>query len=369
MGTADRDIPVFTPWLARSARAYVLECLDTGMLSSIGSFVPRFEKSFSAFCRTAHGVAVTNGTHALHLALAAANIGPGDEVIVPALSFVATANAVTYTGARPVFADVDATTWTLDPADVERRLTPRTRALIPVHLYGHPADMDPLLEIAAARSLIVIEDAAEAHGALYKGRPVGSIGHVGCFSFYGNKIISTGEGGMLVTNDRRLAERSAFLRDQAMLTEPHYYHSAVGFNYRMTNLQAAVGCAQLEDIETILARKRDVAMHYSARLQGASGLSLPVEASWATSVYWMYSVLVEPGFGRDREAIRKGLKARGIDTRPFFVPLHLLPPYATGERHPVTEDVAPRGINLPSGPTLVEADIARVCDALLTDAP
>lgn len=357
-------IPVFSPWLAKSARDYLLDCLDTGWLSSLGPYVRRFEQRFSAFSETAHAIAVSSGTSALHLALAAANIGPGDEVIVPALTFVATANAVTYTGARPVFADVDPQTWTLDPTDCERRLTARTRALVPVHLYGHPADMDPLLDLARSHGLIVIEDAAQAHGARYKGRPVGSLGYVGCFSFYGNKIISTGEGGMLVTNDARLADRAVFLRDHAMTSEARYFHTAVGFNYRMTNLQAAVGCAQLEEIEAILERKREISREYAARLRDIAGLSLPVEATWAESVYWMYSVLIENHFGHTRDSVMDVLKARGIDTRPFFVPLHLLPPYASDRPRPVSEKVARKGINLPSGPTLTDSDIARVCAAL-----
>lgn len=362
-------IPVFKPWIARSARDYLLDCLETGWLSSAGPYVRRFEEGFRALCATEVAIAVSSGTSALHLAVAAARIGAGDEVIVPALTFVATANAVAYTGARPVFADVDARTWTLDPADVERRLTPRTRAIIAVHLYGHPAEMDLLLDIARARGLIVIEDAAQAHGARYKGRPVGGLGHAGCFSFYGNKIISTGEGGMLVTNDAALSERATFLRDHGMSSERRYFHPEIGFNYRMTNLQAAVGCAQLEEIETILKRKRSIAGEYTQRLRRVDGLSLPVEAPWAESVTWMYSVLIEERFGRDRDAVMSGLKARGVETRPFFVPLHLLPPYATGDTCPVAEEVARKGVNLPSGPTLTEADIARVCASLAELAP
>ena len=357
-------IPVFTPWLARSARDNVLECIDTGMLSSLGPFVRRFEQGFGGLCGASHAVAVSNGTNALHLALAAAKIGPGDEVIVPALTFVAPASAVTYTGARPIFADVTPETWTIDVRDVRRRLTPRTRAIIAVHLYGHPADMDPLLEIARERDLLLIEDAAEAHGARYKGRVVGAIGDVGCFSFYGNKLISTGEGGMLVTNDASLAARAALLRDHAMAPNRYYFHAEVGFNYRMTNLQAAVGCAQLEDFETILARKREITCQYATRLSGVRGLSLPKQAAWAESVYWMYSVLVEPEFGRTRDDVMAALREQGIDTRPFFVPLNLLPVYPAQDACPVAEEVARKGINLPSGPTLTTAEIDQVCAAL-----
>lgn len=354
-------LPVYSPSLPTAARSYVMDCLDTAWLSSLGAYVGRFEQQFAAASECTHALAVSSGTSALHLALAAARIGPGDEVIVPALTFVATANAVTYTGARPVLADVDPETWTIDPADVERRLSPRTRAIIPVHLYGHPADMDPLLAIARSRGLLVIEDAAEAHGATYKGRRVGGIGHIGCFSFYGNKMISTGEGGMVTTNDSSLAERVRLLRDHAMDPHRRYFHTVVGFNYRMTNLQAAVGCAQIESIDTLLARTRAVALQYTERLRGVFGLTLPVERPWATNVFWMFSVLVEAAFGLSRDAVMKTLEADGIETRPFFIPLHKLPPYASNETYPVAERVASRGVNLPSGPGLGASSIERVC--------
>lgn len=357
-------IPVYTPWLAKSARTYVLDCLDTGWLSSLGPYVRRFEEEFCRLCETKYAVAVSNGTTALHLALAAAKIGPGDEVIVPAMTFIASANAVSYTGAKPVFADIDPQTWTLDIHDVERRLTSRTRAIVPVHLYGHPADMDPLLELAWSRHLYVIEDAAEAHGACYKGRPVGGLGHAGCFSFYGNKIITTGEGGMLVTNDSGLAARAALLRDHAMDARTRYFHAAIGFNYRMSNLQAALGCAQVEDLKCILERKRKIAEEYTARLRGIPGFTLPVEMPWATSVYWMFSVLVEDNFGCSRSELMQALDRKGIETRPFFIPLHRLPPYASDEVRPMAEEIARKGVNLPSGPTLSPMDIARVCKAL-----
>jgi perosamine synthetase len=359
---AEPRIPVFRPWIAHAARTYVLDCLDTGWLSSMGAYVRRFEADFAKLCDAGYGVATSSGTTALHLALAAAGIGPGDEVIVPALTFVATANAVVYTGARAVIADVDPATWTLDPADVARRRTPRTRAVIAVHLYGHPADLDAL-RAAAGPSVLLVEDAAEAHGARYKGRPVGAVGDAGCFSFYGNKMITTGEGGMLVTDDARVATRASFLRDHAMEASPHYFHSAVGFNYRMTNLQAAVGCGQLEEFSTMLARKRQISTRYGERLAHVRGLGLPPQAPWAENVYWMYSVLVPAD--RARDVVTAALAEVGVETRPFFVPLHLLPPYASEEPRPVSEGLARHGINLPSGPTLSDADVDRVCAALV----
>jgi len=357
-------IPVFAPWLSDNVRRYVLDCVDTGWISSLGEYVPRFEREFARFCEAEHAVAASNGTTALHLALAALGVGPGDEVLVPDLTFVATANVVRYTGATPVLVDSHPVTWTLDPADAARKVTPRTRAVIPVHLYGHPADLDPLRELAARHGVAVVEDAAEAHGARYKGRRVGALGRVGAFSFYGNKIITTGEGGILVTNDAALAERARFLRDHAMDPVRRYYHPEIGFNYRMTNIQAAIGCAQLEQAETILERRKTIAAAYQAGLAGIPGLVLPPAEAWAENVYWMYSVLVEPAFGPDRDAVREGLRAAGVDSRPFFVPLHELPPYRTAGRFPVATRLARTGINLPSGTGLSAEEIATVCRAL-----
>ena len=357
-------IPVYEPFLGNKVRQYVLDCVESGWISSLGQYVARFEAEFSRFCGVPYGIATSNGTTALHLALGVLGIKPGDEVIVPALTFVATANAVTYTGATPVLADVDPVTWTLDPESVRRQITPRTRAIIPVHLYGHPCDMDPILAVAREHDLWVVEDAAEAHGARYRGRRVGSLGDLACFSFYGNKIITTGEGGMVVTANREWADRAAFLRDHAMLKAPHYYHPEIGYNYRMTNIQAAIGCAQMEEIGTLLERKRTIAEAYRAGLASIPGLTLAPEANWAWSVFWMYSVLIEPSFGREREAVREGLWAAGIDSRPFFVPLHELPPYRTADPLPVASRLGAVGLNLPSGTPLTSEQVASVCRAL-----
>jgi perosamine synthetase len=357
-------IPVFAPWLSENVRRYVLDCVDTGWISSLGEYVPRFEHDFARFCEARHAVATSNGTTALHLALATLGIGAGDEVLVPDLTFVATANVVRYTGATPVLVDADPVTWTLDPADAARKVTARTRAILPVHLYGHPADLDPLLALARAHGLRLVEDAAEAHGARYKGRRVGALGDLGAFSFYGNKIITTGEGGMLVTGDPELAERARFLRDHAMDPRRRYYHPEVGFNYRMTNIQAAIGCAQLEQAEAILQRRKAIAAAYEAGLARLPGLARPPAEAWAENVYWMYSVLVEPAFGRSRDAVGDGLRARGVDSRPFFVPLHELPPYRTDAPFPVTTRLARTGLNLPSGTGLTAEEIAVVCRAL-----
>jgi perosamine synthetase len=356
-------IPVFAPWLGDKVRQYVLDCVDTGWISSLGEYVARFERDFAHFCEVGHGVATSNGTTALHLALATLGIGPGDEVLVPDLTFVATANAVRYTGATPILVDADPHTWTLDPGDARDKITRRTRAIVPVHIYGHPVDMDPVLSLARAHGLRVVEDAAEAHGARYKGRRVGGLGDLGVFSFYGNKIITTGEGGMVVTDDPALAERARFLRDHAMDPQRRYYHPEIGFNYRMTNIQAAIGCAQLEQAEAILERRKTIAATYEAELAGIPGLGRPPAAPWAENVYWMYSVLIEPAFGLDRDTVRERLRDRGVDSRPFFVPLHELPPYRTTGL-PVATTLACRGLNLPSGTGLRPEEIATVAAAL-----
>jgi perosamine synthetase len=357
-------IPVFAPWLSENVRRYVLDCVDSGWISSLGEYVGRFERDFALFCEARHAVATSNGTTALHLCLATLGIGPGDEVLVPDLTFVSTANVVRYTGATPVLVDVDPRTWGIDVDDARRKLTSHTRAIIPVHLYGHPVELDPLLALAAGHGLHIVEDAAEAHGARYKGRRVGAIGRIGAFSFYGNKIITTGEGGMVVTNDQALAERAAFLRDHAMDSRRRYYHPEIGFNYRMTNIQAAIGCAQIEQADAILARRKAIAAAYEVGLAGIPGLTRPPGEPWAENVYWMYSLLVEPEFGIGREEVRAGLRARGVDSRPFFVPLHELPPYRVDAPFPVATAVAARGINLPSGTGLRPDEIAVVCNAL-----
>jgi len=362
-------IPVFAPWLSENVRRYVLDCVDSGWISSLGQYVGRFERDFAAFCEASHAVATSNGTTALHLCLAALDIGPGDEVLVPDLTFVSTANVVRFTGATPVLVDSEPRTWNMDPVDARRKITPRTRAIIPVHLYGHPVDLDPLVALAAEHGLDIVEDAAEAHGARYKGRRVGALGRIGAFSFYGNKILTTGEGGMVVTNDAKLAERASFLRDHAMDPHRRYYHPEIGFNYRMTNIQAAIGCAQLEQVDAILARRKVIADAYETGLAGIPGLTPPPAEPWAESVHWMYSVLVEPEFQTSRDAVIAGLRARGVDSRPFFVPLHQMPPYRLDAPFPVSTSLSERGINLPSGTGLSLEEIATVCAALRALGP
>jgi perosamine synthetase len=359
-------IPVSAPSIGEEETANVMAAMRSGWISSLGAFIPEFEREFAACCKVSHGVAVANGTVSLHLALVAAGVGARDEVIIPSLTFVATANVVRYCGATPVFVDSEAATWQIDPAALEAKITPRTRAVIPVHLYGHPCDMDPILAVAGRHGLAVIEDAAEAHGAEYRGRRVGSLGVVGCFSFYGNKIITTGEGGMCVTNDGALAERLRLLRDHGMDPKRSYWHEVIGFNYRMTNLQAAVGVAQVKKMAGFIEKKRQIARWYAealAPLAWAERLSLHPEAAWARSVYWMYSVILGEACP-PLDLVRARLSDRGVDSRPFFHPVHTLPPYATGQHLPVAEHLASHGLNLPSGTGLTVGDVERVARAL-----
>lgn len=342
-------IPVAQPYLTETELRYVSECILTGWISSAGSYVTRFEELFASFCGSRHAVATSSGTTALHLAMVALGIGPGDEVIVPTLTFIATANAVRYAGATPVFVDSEPLTWNLDPDAVEAAITERTRAIIPVHLYGHPADMAAIMTIAERHGLAVVEDAAEAHGALCRGRRVGSIGGIGVFSFYGNKIVTTGEGGMLTTDNAEIADRVRMLRDHGMSRERRYIHPVLGYNYRLTNLQSAIGVAQMEKIDIVLAGRAEMARQYRQGLEGISGLAIPAVAPWASHAFWLYSILIdESHFGMSRDGLMATLSEAGIDSRPLFPCVHQQPIYNTGEHFPVAEDLSRRGLSLPA---------------------
>jgi perosamine synthetase len=355
-------IPIAEPVLGEEELQNIIDAVKSSWISSMGRFISEFENGFAEYCRVKYGVAVSNGTAALHLALKALGIERGDEVIIPALTFVATANTVTYCNAKPVFVDSHPDYWCIDPEKIEERINKNTRAIMPVHIYGHPCDMDAIVDIAEDYDLYVIEDAAEAHGAEYKGRKTGSRGNVGCFSFYGNKIITTGEGGMCVTSDEELAEKLRLLRDHAMSEEKIYRHDMVGFNYRMTNLQAAIGVAQIKKLEGFIEKKRKIAEEYKEglkELQEDGLVKLHPEMPWAKCVYWMYSLLLE-----DRDKVMKELAESGIDTRPFFYPMHFLPPYKSNEAFVVAEKLSKMGINLPSSAALKKSDINRIVQAV-----
>jgi perosamine synthetase len=361
-------LPVAAPVFAGNEKLYVNQCLDTTWISSRGEFIDRFEKGFAQFCGVQHAIATNNGTTALHVALLALGIGPGDEVIVPTLTFVASANAVMYCGATPVFVDIEAATWNLDLNRLEAAITPRTKAIMVVHLFGHPVDMDPVMEIAARHRLSVIEDAAEAHGAAYKGRVVGGIGHLATFSFYGNKIITTGEGGMVTTNDPTLARKVMMLKGQGQDFEKRYWFPIIGYNYRMTNIQAALGLAQLEQIEWHLGRRRENGRWYRDAFSAHPQFALQVEQPWAKSAYWINSVVLPDALPISRDEVMSRLNTLGIETRPFFYPMHILPMYAglIGEqRFPVADSIAARGMNLPSSGNLTRDDVDYVVQAIV----
>lgn len=362
-------IPVCEPWLDGNELAYATDALRSGWISSSGEYLGRFERGFAAYCGARHGVAATSGTAALHLALAACGIGSGDEVIVPAFTMIATAFAVCYTGALPVFVDAEPATWTMDVEKVEAKLTVRTKAIVAVHVYGHPTDMDPLRELAAWRGIRVIEDAAEAHGSLYKGRRCGSLADIAAFSFYANKIITTGEGGMVVTSDDALADAARRKRNLGFPTSgPRTYrHLEIGFNYRMSNVQAAIGLAQLEKIDQYVEARRANAARYDALLAGVNAITRPIERPWARNTYWMYGILVQDGAPIERDELLRCLAIDGIETRPFFVPMHLQPALreygadCSGD-YPVAAQLAERGLCLPSGSNLSPAQLERVCE-------
>ena len=351
--------PVAEPDVGEEELRNVMEAVKSGWVSSKGKFIEEFESSFAKYVGVKHGVATSSGTTALHLALSALNVGPGDEVIVPDLTFAATINAVLYCGAKPVIVDVTRDYWCIDPEKVKEAISPRTKAIIPVHLYGHPCDMDAIMEVAERHGLYVVEDCAEAHGAEYKGIRVGSFGRIACFSFYGNKIITTGEGGMCLTNDEDLAEKMRMLRDHGMSPKRRYWHETIGFNYRMTNLQAALGVAQLNKIDRFIEKKRKIAKVYAEELSQIDGITLHPEMPWAKCVYWLYSILVGEKLGVSREGLVQKLEVNGIETRNFFYPLHEMPIYRKYAKfaYPVSSKISKQGLSLPSSVKLSEEDV------------
>lgn len=371
MTASAQRIPVSQPLLGEIESQYVNEALGQRAISGFfGDYLRRFEDEFSRYCDCSHGVATTNGTTALELALAALRVGPGDEVLVSTLTNMATFFAILHVGATPVPIDIEPDTWNLNPALLEAKITPRTRAILVVHLFGHPVDMDPVLDVARRHGLRVVEDCAEAHGATYKGRKVGSLGDAGCFSFYANKIITTGEGGMVTTNDAALAVRAQSLKSLAFGTVNKFMHLAVGYNHRMTNLQAALGCAQMTRIDDNIAGKRRLARRYAERFAGVAQLQLPVEKDYAHSVYWMYHVGLRGAAAGHRADIMRRLDERGIETREGFVPANMQRIFQdqgwTAEADcPVANRAAMTTFYLPSTPTLADADVDHVATVVI----
>lgn len=362
-------IPVNRPLLDGNEKKYLIECIDTGWISSEGPFIQRFEEGFASYVGRAHGIAVCNGTAALEMAVAALELDVGDEIIMPTFTIISCALAVVRRGCIPVLVDCDPHTWNMDVAQIEVKITPRTKAILVVHIYGLPVDMDPVLRLARKYGLFVIEDAAEMHGQTYKGQKCGSFGDISTFSFYPNKHITTGEGGMLFTDDRRLAERCRSLRNLCFLPDKRFVHEELGYNYRMTNLQAAVGLAQLERLDEFIARKRAMGARYTELLSRISGIELPLhKTEYADSIYWVYGVVLDESMP-DAETVMKRLAKRGIGTRPFFYPMHLQPIFRRmdwykAESHPVAERLATRGFYLPSGLALTIEEMELVAKVL-----
>lgn len=342
---SDVKIPVAQPDLIGNELKYLTDALLSTWISSSGHYLNRFEDEFSAYCGMKYGLAASNGTVSLQLALLALGVGEGDEVIIPDLTFAATINAVLYTGAKPVLVDVEEDSWCIDPDEIEKALTPRTKAVIPVHLYGQPADMDPIMEIAAKNDIYIVEDCAEAHGAEYKGRKVGSFGDINCFSFFGNKVITTGEGGMCLTNNEVFLEAMKTLKNHGMSKKKKYWHDVVGYNFRMTNLQAAVGVAQLERIEDILKEKQSIEDNYKTALSGNDHILFQPELHDRKKIIWLVTAIVD----RDRDALIEHMQQNGIDARPMFYPLSAMPIYAKYKfSNSVSRKISARGISFPT---------------------
>jgi perosamine synthetase len=371
-------IPVNEPLIGDKEIEYVQDCLRTGWISSAGKYLERFEQAWAEYCGMQYGIAVSNGTTALHVAIACLDLQPGDEVILPTFTIISCAQAVTYNGAVPVLVDSDPRTWCMDVNQVADKITPRTRAIMPVHIYGHPVDMDPIRSLAKQHGLIVIEDAAEAHGAQYlsnRGQPnqawhrCGGLSDISVFSFYANKLVTTGEGGMVLTNDPVIAEKARGLRNLCFRPERRFYHTQLGYNFRLTNLQAAIGLAQVERMPETVAKKRWIGEYYNNRLKRFSKVQLPVEEPWARQVYWMYGMVLDEITGFSAADFAKKLFEKGIETRPFFLGMHEQPVFTEqglfkGEVYPVAERIARQGLYLPSGLTLTEAQLEQVCQAV-----
>lgn len=354
--------PVYKPSLTGNEKKYLNECIDTSWISSKGHFVKDFEKVFGNYIGVRYATGVCNGTVAIQVAIKALGLTECDEVICPTFTYIASANPITEVGAKVIFVDSLADSWQMNSEDIERKITPKTKAIMVVHLYGHPCDMDKIMRIAQKYNLYVIEDCAEAIGSEYDGKKVGSFGDIACFSFFGNKTITCGEGGMVLTNSEYLHERICKIKGQGLAKYREYWHDTLGFNYRMTNIQAAIGLAQFEQIDTFIEQKRQIASWYKKYLK-----DLPVdfhnEIGNVKHTYWMNSILVKSIEIRD--SLREFLKAKGIETRPTFYPLHTMPIYSQKyEKHTVAEDIALRGINLPSYPALKETDIKDICEVI-----
>lgn len=363
-------IPVNTPLLDGNEKKYLIECIDTDWISSEGPFVKKFEEQFAARMGRKYGIAVSNGSVALDAAVVALGLGKGDEVILPAFTIISCAAAIVRAGAVPVLVDSDPLTWDMDVSQIEAKITPQTKAIMVVHIYGLPVDMDPVLALAKKYSLKIIEDAAEMHGQTYKGRPCGSFGDISTFSFYPNKHVTTGEGGMMLTDDPQLAERCRSLRNLCFDQSRRYIHEELGFNFRMSNIQAALGVAQLERLDEFIQRKRRMGRRYTELLADVPGIQLPINKTpYAENIYWVYGILLKDEIPFDAEEMMRRLGEQQIGTRHFFWPMHEQPVFHKmglfkNESYPVVEMIARRGLYIPSGLALTDEQIVLVVDAI-----
>ena len=362
-------IPVAEPLVTDRDKELVNEALNSGWISSAGKFLDLFEERWAAYCGMPYGIAVSNGSVALDVAVSLLDLKPGDEVIMPTFTIISPAQSVVRAGGVPVLVDSDPRNWQMDVTQIEARISVRTRAILVVHIYGHPADMDPILDIARRYNLIVIEDAAEVHGAEYKGKRCGGLGDISTFSFYANKLVTTGEGGMVLVRTPELAERARSLRNLCFQKKQRFLHDELGYNFRLTNLQAALGVGQIERMEQIVASKRDIAGAYSEYLKNIPGIQLPVEEAWAQNVYWVYGVVLDQRTGLTALQATEKLRELGIETRPFFLGMHQQPVFLQmglfrNESFQVAEKLARYGFYLPSGLTITDQQIQYVSDSL-----
>ena len=362
-------IPVCEPLLSGREEELVLDCLRSGWISSAGKYIDRFEEDWAAYCGMKHGISVSSGTAALQVALDSLSLPPGTEVIMPTFTIVSCALAIVRSGLVPVLVDSNPANWQLDVSQIKKKITVKTSAIMVVHIYGHPVDMQPVLDIADEFDLKIIEDAAEVHGALYKGRKCGGFGDVSVFSFYANKLVTTGEGGMVLTNDNIVADRARSQRNLCFQKKRRFYHDEAGYNFRMTNIQAAIGVAQIKQIEQIVTRKRAIARLYSSLLEGVSGLDLPIEEPWAKSVYWVYGIVLKDDTDVNGMQFVRKLRENGIDSRPFFTGMHEQPVFHKmglflDEIYPVAERLSRQGLYLPTGLSISEDEIGWVCETV-----
>lgn len=366
-------IPVNTPLLNGNEKKYLIECIETGWISSEGPFVQRFEEEMAAFSQRKHGIAVCNGTAALEIAVRAVGIGPGDEVILPTFTIISPAQAISKLGAQPILVDSDPATWNMDVSQIEAKITEKTKAILVVHIYGLPVDLDPILALCEKYQLKLIEDAAEMHGQTYKGKPCGSFGDASVFSFYPNKHVTTGEGGMVVTNDDEIAEKCRSYRNLCFRAEQRFVHDEIGWNYRMTNIQAALGVAQLEQLSTFIEKKHWIGRTYSSLLSDLQDYVVlpPASMEYADNIYWVFGLILKGNISVNAKEIMAELGKMGIGCRPFFYPMHLQPVYRnqgwyTDEHYPIAENLAERGFYIPSGLALTEKEMHTVVETLRT---